>query len=68
MEMYSPKSGDVSKFRLNVLKSDNKYFEQNVSNKREVKIQFEQLPKEKHENILLKAANSCIKTVMHFFI
>lgn len=64
MEIFSPKSGDVTKFKLNVLNSDNEQKEETVNTKSDIKIRF---VSKKKENMISKLANSCVEIVKRFF-
>lgn len=77
MEIYSPKHGDVTKFKLNVLKSDMEKDTEKQSaateKNPEPKIRFEK-PKSKKEeekaqtgNIFNKAVDLCYGAMKRFF-
>lgn len=77
MEIYSPKRGDITKFKLNVLKSDMvKDIEKQsavAEQKPEPKIMFEKPQNKKKEakapsvNIINKAVDLCYGVMKKFF-
>ncbi len=72
MDIYSPNSGDIKKFRLNVYKSVSETAPKPIvndityTNEKPV-IKIEQPERKKKENLLMKAVNSCFDVVKQFF-
>jgi len=71
MEIYSPNSGNINKFRLNVYKSvgesEAKKIVNEISYTKEKPVMKVQAERKKKENLLMKAVNSCFDVVKQFF-
>ena len=71
MEIYSPNSGNINKFRLNVYKSvgesEVKTIVNDISYTKEKPVMKVRVERKKKENILMKAVNSCFDVVKQFF-
>lgn len=73
MEIYSPKRGDITKFKLNVLKSDMEKDTEKQKTNAEPEIRFEKPQSKKVEvkaqtgNIFNRAVDLCYGAMKRFF-